>query len=323
MKQFKRKLGILLFCMTFVFIFAVPVMAKDFTEKKEIQTSTQSVEHFIKDQNNQLLTNDVYAGAANSIEDNFTGMAKYSSSSWYLSEVSPKENAVITQGNKLYIKFYARDTWKYYYTKPIISIFDANSNIVYSNFNQDIVSLSGQNSYSGYISWNTATAKPGKYSLYIVNAPCKSSGTLVSNWTTFDTPYIITKFTLAAKNTHKHTYGAWKTVKAATVSTTGKKESTCKTCGQKKSQTIQKLKPTIKLSATKKTIVRNKTYTLNITNLAKGDSIKSVRSNKTTIATVTKVKTNQYKITAKKKGTATVTVILKSGKKATCTITVK
>lgn len=123
--------------------------------------------------------------------------------------------------------------------------------------------------------------------------------------------------------TGKHIYGAWKTVKAATVSTTGKKESTCKTCGQKKSQTIAKLKPTIKLSATKKTIVRNKSYTLSIANLAKGDSIKSIKSSKTTVATIKKVKTNQYKITGKKKGIATITVILKSGKKATCIVTVK
>ena len=323
MKPIKKKLGVLLLCMASVFAFAVPAMAKDLTEKKEVNTSLQSIERSIKDQNTQLLTNDAFAGFASGLDNNFAEMGKYSSNSLYLLEDSPRENAVIKQGSKLYIKFYARDTWKYYYTKPIISIFDSNSNIVYSNFNQDLVSLSGQVSYSGYISWNTATAKPGKYSLYIVNAPCRSNGELLSNWTSFDTPYIITKFTLAANSTHKHTYGAWKTVKAATVFSTGKRESTCKSCGQKKSQTIAKLKPTIKLSATKKTLGRNKSYTLSITGLAKGDAVKSVYSNKTAIATVNKAKTNQYKITGKKKGTATVTVVLKSGKKATCTVTVK
>lgn len=51
--------------------------------------------------------------------------------------------------------------------------------------------------------------------------------------------------------------------------------------------------------------------------------VKSVKSSKKSVATVKKLKTNQYKITGKKKGTATVTVVLKSGKKATCKITVK
>ena len=131
------------------------------------------------------------------------------------------------------------------------------------------------------------------------------------------------KNVVAIPTTGKHTYGAWKTVKTATVSATGKKESTCKTCGQKKSQTIAKLKPTIKLSVTKKTIGRNKSYTLSIANLAKGDSIKFIKSSKTTVATIKKVKINQYKITGKKKGISTITVILKSGKKATRTVMVK
>ena len=55
----------------------------------------------------------------------------------------------------------------------------------------------------------------------------------------------------------------------------------------------------------------------------KKDAVKSVKSNNTTVATVKKVKTNQYKITGKKKGTATITVVLKSGKKAICKIAVK
>lgn len=94
-------------------------------------------------------------------------------------------------------------------------------------------------------------------------------------------------------------------------------------CGKEESQSIPKLKATIKLSSTKKTVKKNKSYTLKITKLAKGDMVKSVKSSKKSVATVKKLKTNQYKITGKKKGTATVTVVLKSGKKATCKITVK
>ena len=322
MKQMKRKLGILLFGIMLVFAFSIPVMAKNVAEKKEVSATAQKVEHVIENQNTRLLNNNVPAGLANSIEDNIVEMGKYSSDTRYLTGVAPRENDVITQGERLYIKFYARDTWKYYYTKPIVSVFNANSDIVYIS-EQNMVSLSGQDTYSGYISWNTATAKPGKYSVYIVNAPCYSDGTLLSDWASFDCLYINTKFKLAAKPVHKHTYGKWKTVKSATVFATGKKVCSCKSCGSKKTQTIPKLKPTIKLSATKKTIGRNKSYTLSITNLAKGDSIKSIKSSKTTIATIKKVKTNQYKIIGKKKGKSTITVVLKSGKKATCTITVK
>lgn len=326
MKQMKKELAILLFCMMSIFMFAVPVMAKDVTEKKEAGKSLQGVgvEHVIKEQNSQLSFNGASTRIAGALESNSVGMARVSTQAYYLKEVLPKENAVIKRGEKLYVKFLARDTWKYYYTKPLVSVFDASSNsIVYMNFNQEKVSLSGQDTYSGYLSWDTSKAKPGKYFIFIVNAPCDANGRELSNWNKFDTPVIKTNFTLVNKPAHKHSFGSWKTVKAATVFATGKKECKCKSCNQKKTQTIPKLKPTIKLSATNKTIARNKYYTLSITKLAKGDSIKSVRSNNTGIATVKKMKTNQYRITGKKKGTTTVTVVLKSGKKATCKIIVK
>lgn len=326
MKQMKKELTILLFCMMFIFIFAVPVMAKDVAEKKEVGKTFQGVgiEHVIQEGNSQLSLNGASARIAGVLDSNSVGMAKMSTDAYYLKEVLPKENAVIKKGEKLYVKFLARDTWKYYYTKPLVSVFEASSNrVVYANFNQEKVSLSGQDTYSGYLSWDTSKAKPGKYFVFIVNAPCDANGREIENWTKFDTPTITTNFTLVNKSAHKHTFGSWKTVKAATVFAIGKKECKCQSCNQKKTQTIPKLKPTIKLSATNKTIARNKYYTLSITKLAKGDSIKTVRSNNTGIATVKKVKTNQFRITGKKKGTTTVTVVLKSGKKATCKITVK
>ena len=403
MKQMKRKIGTLMLCMILAATCSVPVMAEDSEEKKPVGAVEQSIEHGIKEQDPRMLTNEVPAGraSANSVEDSAVRMGKYSSDTRYLLGVSPQENDMITQGEKLYIRFYARDTWKYYYTKPIVSVFDSNSEIVYMS-EQSKVSLSGRDVYGGYISWNTNTAAPGRYYVYIVNAPCHSNGSLLSNWTTFNCPYIRTGFilkedeeeptptvtprpvitaapsatptpiptatpvptatptpkptatpvptatptpkptatpvptatptpkptatpvpTATPKPVHRHSYGSWKTVKAATVFSTGKKECRCKSCGRKKTQSISKLKPTMKLSATKKTIGRNKSYTLNITRLAKGDSVKSVKSSKTAVAAVRKTKTNRYKITGKKKGTATVTVVLKSGKKATCKITVR
>ncbi len=121
-----------------------------------------------------------------------------------------------------------------------------------------------------------------------------------------------------------HSYGDWKVTKSATALAAGSKERKCKNCSTIEKKSIKKLTPTIKLSSTKKTIKKKKSYTLKISNLAKGDAIKSVVSSKKTIATVKKLKKNQYKITAKsKKGTSVITVKLKSGKKATCKITVK
>ena len=96
----------------------------------------------------------------------------------------------------------------------------------------------------------------------------------------------------------------------------------CKHCGQemsRKTTTIAKLKPTVKLSAKKKTLKKKKTYTLKVTGLAKGDSVKSFKSSKKGIVTVTK----KGKIRAVKKGKAVITVTLKSGKTAKCKIIVK
>lgn len=318
MKQIRKRLWLLLLCL--VFAFSVPAMAKDTAEKKAIETPAQSEEHSITGKNAAVSMSEL------SRVYRLTGKSKaaVASDSYYLTEVLPKANAVITRGQKLYVKFYARDTWEYYYTKPLLAIFNSKSEIVYADYDLDTVSISGQDVYSGNLAWNTRTAAPGKYQLYIVNAPCNASGTLINGWSKFDCPYILTDFTLKAGTAaHQHTYGAWKTVKAATVFAAGKRERTCTTCGQKQSQTIAKLKPTIKLSATQKTIVKSKSYTLSITGLAKGDAVKSVASSSKIIAAVSKVKTNQYRITAKKKGTTTVTVVLKSGKKAVCKIIVK
>ncbi len=120
-----------------------------------------------------------------------------------------------------------------------------------------------------------------------------------------------------------HNWSDWKTMRAATVLKKGVRTRTCLRCKKSETKDIAKLKATIKLSAAKKTIKVKKSYKLKISGLAKGDSVKSVTTSKKMVAAVTKSKTNQYKITAKKKGSSTITVTLISGKKATCKITVK
>ena len=113
---------------------------------------------------------------------------------------------------------------------------------------------------------------------------------------------------------------------AATALKTGKTAgSHCSVCGTviKKQATIPKLPATIKLSTTKKTVKETQYFTLTVSKLAKGDSIKSIKPSGKSILKVQKIRTNKYKITGIKAGTAKVTVTLRSGKKATCTVKVE
>lgn len=318
MKQIKKRVWLLLLCL--VFMFQMPAMAKETGEKKAKETPAQSVEHSIAGKSTTAATGEL------SKSYRMAGMPKaaVNSDSYFLTQVQPKDNSVIKKGEKMYVKFCARDTWRSYYTKPLLAIFDSRDEIVYSNFDMDVVSLSGQDVYSGYLGWNTGKAAAGKYTLYIVGAPCYRDGEVVDDWSEFDCPYILTDFTLKASGTsHQHTYGAWRTVKPATALETGKRQRVCTSCGQTQTQTIAKLTPTVKLSVTQKKLAPNKSYVLKISGLARGDSVKSVTAGRTTIATVKKVKANQYRITGRKKGATMVTVVLKSGKKATCKVTVQ
>lgn len=115
-----------------------------------------------------------------------------------------------------------------------------------------------------------------------------------------------------------HNYSTWTIKKKATVFTTGKKTHKCKVCGKTQSKTIAKLKPTIELSKTKATIKKGRSLTIKVSKLAKGDAVKTWKTSNKNIATV-----KNGKIKGIKKGKATITVILKSGKKATVKIIVK
>lgn len=117
--------------------------------------------------------------------------------------------------------------------------------------------------------------------------------------------------------TGEHEWDNWYTVKAATIKKTGIKERECYICGETQTKTTSKLKPYIRLSKKTVKLQTSKTYSLKI-RYAKGDSIKKCTSSNKKIATVTK----KGKIKAKKKGTATITVVLKSGKRAKCKVTV-
>lgn len=123
--------------------------------------------------------------------------------------------------------------------------------------------------------------------------------------------------------THDKAAAVKENVKAATALKAGSYDlvTYCSRCGEELSRetvSVKKLTPTIKLSATKKTLKKGKTFTLKVTGLAKGDSVKSFKSSNKSVAAVS----SKGKISAKKKGKAVITVTLKSGKTATCKITV-
>lgn len=117
--------------------------------------------------------------------------------------------------------------------------------------------------------------------------------------------------------TGDHDWDEWYISKSATVSKTGLKTRECLDCYETQEKTIPKLKPWIKLSKKTLTLKAPKSYTIKIS-YAKGDAVKKCESGNKAVATVSK----NGKITAKSAGTTTITVTLKSGKKASCKVTV-
>lgn len=118
-----------------------------------------------------------------------------------------------------------------------------------------------------------------------------------------------------------HNFGEYKTTKAATALNTGVKTRTCGVCGKKETITIPKLKATIKLNVTSIVLkVGQSTTKVKVSGLAKGDSVASWKSGNTSLVKVT----SSGKITAgKKTGSTTVTVTLRSGKKAVVKVKVQ
>lgn len=117
--------------------------------------------------------------------------------------------------------------------------------------------------------------------------------------------------------TGQHEWDDWYTVNSATISKTGLKERECWVCNKTETKITPKLKPYIKLSRKTVKLQETKTYTLRI-NYAKGDSIRNCKTGNKKVATVSK----NGKIKARGKGTTKITIILKSGKRAKCKVTV-
>jgi hypothetical protein len=110
-----------------------------------------------------------------------------------------------------------------------------------------------------------------------------------------------------------HQMGAWKTTREATAVLEGIQERSCSVCGgAKETRTIAKLQATIELNVpTGKALpLRQKqAFQLKVSGLAKGDAVASFSVDKPKVLSVSA----KGKIKGKKSGTATVTILLKSG----------
>ena len=119
--------------------------------------------------------------------------------------------------------------------------------------------------------------------------------------------------------TGKHSYGAYKTVKAATIYAAGKEERSCTVCESKQSRTIKKLTAKISVAAKSVSVVAGSSVSAPKVTYTNGDRIYSWKTSNKAVATVDK----NGKITGKKAGTAIITVTLKSKKYARIKVTVK
>lgn len=115
--------------------------------------------------------------------------------------------------------------------------------------------------------------------------------------------------------TGKHEWADWETVKSPTIYRAGLKKRFCYYCDKTQTKTISKLKPYAKLSKKSLTLRVGSSSKLKVS-YAKGDSVKKWASSKKRAASISK----KGVVKAKATGTAKITVTLKSGKKATCSV---
>ena len=123
-----------------------------------------------------------------------------------------------------------------------------------------------------------------------------------------------------------HKYSSWKTVKAQSIYSGAVQERICNACGKKETRIVgDKLKPVLKVNAPKLQLKRGqKTQKFTLTDMAKGDSVKSWVSSNKKIVTVSGKPNGTCIIKAgKKTGSAKITITMKSNLKKTIGVKVQ
>ncbi|MBR2674661.1 MAG: Ig-like domain-containing protein [Mogibacterium sp.] len=118
---------------------------------------------------------------------------------------------------------------------------------------------------------------------------------------------------------HDHSWTEWTITTPATILAEGEKTSKCSICGSVRSEKIARLNPFAKFAKKKYKIKKGKSLKLKgKLSYANGDKIKKWKSSNKSVATVNK----KGKVVGRKSGKAKITVIMQSGKKATCVVRV-
>ena len=123
-----------------------------------------------------------------------------------------------------------------------------------------------------------------------------------------------------------HKFDFWKTVKAQSIYRGAVQKRTCNACGKKETRIVgDKLKPVLKVNAPKLQLKRRqKTQKFALTDIAKGDSVKSWVSSNKKIVTVSGKPNGTCIIKAgKKTGSAKITITMRSNLKKTIGVKVQ
>lgn len=123
-----------------------------------------------------------------------------------------------------------------------------------------------------------------------------------------------------------HKFDSWKTVKAQSIYSGAVQKRTCNACGKKETRIVgDKLKPVLKVNAPKLQLKRRqKTQKFTLTDIAKGDSVKSwVSSNKKIVTVSGKPNGTCIIKVGKKTGSAKITITMRSNLKKTIGVKVQ
>ena len=216
------------------------------------------------------------------------------------------------------------------YDKTRLKLVGVSNTALLKEFNSDVANLSR---YPFVLSWQDGLAKTNntkngvivklKFQILSTAKPGNAAVTLKAahgNHSFLNASLAAQSITLAAGRVTvvcKHDAGKWVTVKAATTTATGKQELRCGKCAAVLKTKTLPIVPYVKLNKTALTLGVGQSYTLKATQNTNASL--QWKSGSTAVAMVS----SAGKITAKKAGTAKVTVTASNGKAASCTITVK